>query len=136
MNSQEIRNFRKEHDLTQSELAEIVGVKIGTVQSWEQGRRNVPQSTSKILEMYDPELDLKKKEDNISADRFESIVAKKVLQEFHPVIQQVLDSHNDIKKEVAKLILDIDDLMEENQELIREIQDLKKLNEKTHSLLK
>lgn len=48
----DIKNFRKENKLSQKDLADIVGVSIGAVQSWEQNKRNISQSAIKLLETY------------------------------------------------------------------------------------
>lgn len=52
MNKLQLKEFRNKYGLTQSELAEIVGVGVGTVQSWEQGIRNISQSSVKLLMSY------------------------------------------------------------------------------------
>lgn len=56
---------------------------------------------------------------------FEDIVAQKVLKEFHPMLAEVFKSHDGIKKEVAKLILDNDDLLDDVEELKEETINLK-----------
>lgn len=61
MNKLELKEFRKHHNLTQNDLADIAGVGIGTVQSWEQGYRNVSQSALKLIEGY-------KKSNNVVSD--------------------------------------------------------------------
>ncbi|MGA2464676.1 MAG: helix-turn-helix domain-containing protein [Thermodesulfobacteriota bacterium] len=43
-----IRQFRKKYGLTQRRLAELMGVTITTIYSWESGRRN-PGGPAKIL---------------------------------------------------------------------------------------
>lgn len=48
----DIKNFRKENKLSQKDLADIVGVSVGAVQSWEQNKRNISQSAIKLLEAY------------------------------------------------------------------------------------
>jgi transcriptional regulator with XRE-family HTH domain len=131
MNSEEIKEYRRNKGLTQAELAEIAGVKIGTVQSWEQGKRNIPQSTIKLLQMQESENEVKEEE----SDRFEDLVAQRVLKEFHPMLQEVFKSHDGIKKEVAKLILDNDDLLDEVEELKEEIISLKKVVLELHKLM-
>ncbi|MDO5655777.1 MAG: XRE family transcriptional regulator [Flavobacteriaceae bacterium] len=55
MNSIQIKEYRKRNDLTQKELAEIVRTSIRSVQSWEQGNRNISQSAIKILTDYETE---------------------------------------------------------------------------------
>lgn len=53
MTAQEIKEFRKKWDLTQSELGDIVGVTMTTVRSWEYGQRNISAAAAKILQTYD-----------------------------------------------------------------------------------
>ncbi|SDR65795.1 Helix-turn-helix [Christiangramia echinicola] len=53
MDIQEIKNFRKRHNLTQSDLAEIVGVKVSAVSKWEIGQRNISNSAIKLIRIYD-----------------------------------------------------------------------------------
>ncbi len=55
MNSLQIKEFRKIHKLTQSDLAEIVGVTVGTVSKWEQGVRNMSKSAINVLVNYERE---------------------------------------------------------------------------------
>lgn len=55
MNYLEIKKFRDKHNLSQSQLAEIIRKSIRAVQSWEQGVRNVPQSVVLLLENYERE---------------------------------------------------------------------------------
>nr|DAX23862.1 MAG TPA: putative transcriptional regulator [Caudoviricetes sp.] len=52
MNALELKNIRKEYNITQERLAEIVGSSIRAVQSWEQGQRNIPQSAIKLLNFF------------------------------------------------------------------------------------
>lgn len=52
MNALELKNIRKEYNITQEKLAEIVGSSIRAVQSWEQGQRNIPQSAIKLLNFF------------------------------------------------------------------------------------
>ena len=61
MNYIDIKKFREDYDLTQSELAEICGVSLRAVQSWEQNQRNITQSAIKLINIF-------KKENNIIKD--------------------------------------------------------------------
>lgn len=68
MNGLEIKEFRKKHKLTQEKLADIVGAKVRSVQSWEQGTRNISQSAIKLMLEYEKnpnEDDLRKKSELI-----------------------------------------------------------------------
>lgn len=51
MNSLEIKKIRDSLDLTQSEFAKMLGVKIRAVQSWESGDRNISQSALLLLKL-------------------------------------------------------------------------------------
>ena len=42
MSGEELRNWRIKHDLSQQELAELLGVAKTTISSWETGHRNIP----------------------------------------------------------------------------------------------
>lgn len=52
MNALELKSMRKEYNITQEKLAEIVGSSVRAVQSWEQGQRNMPQSAIKLLSFF------------------------------------------------------------------------------------
>lgn len=52
MNSDEIKRIRKENNLSQKDLADITGVSIPAVKSWEQNKRNISQSAVKLIETY------------------------------------------------------------------------------------
>lgn len=54
MNKLEIREFRKRHNLTQQQLADLTGVGVRTVKSWEYGERNISNSAIVIIENYTP----------------------------------------------------------------------------------
>lgn len=53
MNEVDIKIFRKKYHLTQNDLAELVGVKVGTVSKWEQGSRNIGHSAIKIIQNFE-----------------------------------------------------------------------------------
>jgi transcriptional regulator with XRE-family HTH domain len=55
MNAYEIKKFRDEHNMSQSQLAELLGTSVRAVQSWEQGVRNISQSSEKLLKVYSKE---------------------------------------------------------------------------------
>ena len=55
MNAYEIKKFRDEHNMSQSQLAELLGTSVRAVQSWEQGVRNISQSSAKLLKVYSEE---------------------------------------------------------------------------------
>jgi len=42
MTGEELRAWRIKHDLSQAELAELLGVGQNTISRWEQGKRSVP----------------------------------------------------------------------------------------------
>ena len=49
----EPKNIRKKLNLSQVEFAEFLGVKIGTLRNWEQGRRSVPTTAKRLLKIAD-----------------------------------------------------------------------------------
>ena len=53
-----VRNFRKEHHLTQVALANVLGVTKKTIEKWEQGVNNVNGSSAVLLRLLEnnPEL--------------------------------------------------------------------------------
>lgn len=55
MNKLQLKIFRKKYQLTQKDLARVASVAVATVQSWENGYRNISQSALKLLEQYEKE---------------------------------------------------------------------------------
>jgi DNA-binding transcriptional regulator YiaG len=51
MNRAEIKQARLDAGLTQRATAELLGVSIKTVQSWEGGWRNMPEPAQKLFEL-------------------------------------------------------------------------------------
>lgn len=53
-----VKAFRKEHGLTQSALANILGVTKKTIEKWEQGKNNIGGSSAVLLKLLhdNPEL--------------------------------------------------------------------------------
>ncbi len=49
MRAQDIKDFRERLGWTQEEMAKELGVSTATVSSWEQGRRNMPRPTERLL---------------------------------------------------------------------------------------
>lgn len=52
MKAGEIKSARKLLELTQGELAKLLGVSLGSVQMWESGKRNISKNTAKVLNNY------------------------------------------------------------------------------------
>lgn len=52
MNNLEVKDFRKKYNLNQSDLAELTGVSLRTVKSWEYGERNISSSAIKIIKAF------------------------------------------------------------------------------------
>jgi putative transcriptional regulator len=44
----DVRGIRKKHGLSQEQFANLLGVKIGTLRNWEQGRRS-PRGAARVL---------------------------------------------------------------------------------------
>jgi len=48
MEPQDIKHIRQGYDLTQSQFAALLGISVGTLRNWEQGRR-VPEGPARVL---------------------------------------------------------------------------------------
>jgi putative transcriptional regulator len=44
----DVRRIRKRYDLSQEQFANLLGVRVGTLRNWEQGRRR-PRGTARVL---------------------------------------------------------------------------------------
>ena len=44
----DIRNLRESHGLSQSKFAALMGISVGTLRNWEQGRRK-PEGSARVL---------------------------------------------------------------------------------------
>ncbi len=44
----DIRGLREKHDLSQSQFAALMGISVGTLRNWEQGRRK-PEGSARVL---------------------------------------------------------------------------------------
>lgn len=51
----DLRMWRGEHDLTQQQAADLVGVTIHTIQSWEQAVREPPKHIVMLIQRLRPE---------------------------------------------------------------------------------
>lgn len=51
----DFRAWRAAHDLTQQQAADLVGVTIHTIQSWEQGVREPPKHIAMLIQRLRPE---------------------------------------------------------------------------------
>lgn len=49
MTGEALKNLRVKHELTQTALAELLGVHWNTVAKWEQGVRNIPEPMAKLI---------------------------------------------------------------------------------------
>lgn len=53
MNKLQLKIFRKKYQLTQKDLARIASVAVATVQSWENGYRNISQNLiNNVLQIF------------------------------------------------------------------------------------
>lgn len=52
MDPLEIKNFRKKHGLSQQDLADLTGVGLRTVKSWEYGERNISSAAARVIKQY------------------------------------------------------------------------------------
>lgn len=51
MKNEEIKKLREASGMTQLELAELIGVSLSCVRSWEQGQRNCPGPMWRLIQM-------------------------------------------------------------------------------------
>ena len=56
MSGEELRKWRLKHDLSQAELAELLGVAQQTVSRWESGSRKIPPYMCYLLEYIEEKL--------------------------------------------------------------------------------
>jgi DNA-binding transcriptional regulator YiaG len=92
----EIKAYRKRNQLTQEELAEIVKVGVGTIRSWEQGKRNITKQSEVLMDIFE-------KSNIVSVDNTD----KKQLSEVEKLIEVVNEQRSDISrliKDNSKLI--------------------------------
>ena len=52
----ELKKFRKSHGLTQSDVADLLYVKIRSVENWEQGISPMPRAFMELLQLKVPQL--------------------------------------------------------------------------------
>lgn len=109
MNALDVRKIREKYNLTQSELAKIVGGTIRAVQSWEQGQRNITQSAVKLLEMYEKSQMLKGG-------------SSQTIQGNHNMSAFVGDGNKDITMSVGGQTEYVHKLESENKELKAEVE--------------
>jgi DNA-binding transcriptional regulator YiaG len=62
MEGKELKEKREKLELTQTELADILGVKMNTVYRWESGILSVPQSIGLAMETVERKFTKKQKE--------------------------------------------------------------------------
>ena len=55
MSGEELRNWRLKHDLSQQELAELLGVSQKAISHWERGERKIPLYLAFLLEVLEKE---------------------------------------------------------------------------------
>lgn len=51
MTAMEFLKFRNDRDLSQSQIARILGVSVVTVKSWEHQRRNIPLTVNNFIRL-------------------------------------------------------------------------------------
>ena len=47
-----ITSFKKEYELNEVQLAEVLGVTRTTISMWEQGLRDIPETTARLLLLF------------------------------------------------------------------------------------
>lgn len=112
MTGKELKEFRVKHGLSQSELADIVGVKTNTVSKWESGIRNIGQSAIKLLQAYVPELDRPKPKES----DLESILGESVYKKVKPVLDELKNDNLKLKE----ILFDQNLKLEEMRQLVEE----------------
>lgn len=69
MTALEIKEFRKKYNLSQEDLAQIVGTGIRGVQGWEQGKRKISQSAILLMEQFvEKQLSAEQKEQFVTSN--------------------------------------------------------------------
>lgn len=53
MDAEKLKEYRKRHNLSQSQLATIAKCSLRTVQYWEKGVRNIPEATADLLKFHE-----------------------------------------------------------------------------------
>lgn len=53
MDAEKLKEYRKRHNLSQSQLATIAKCSLRTVQYWEKGVRNIPEETADLLKFHE-----------------------------------------------------------------------------------
>ena len=53
MDAEKLKEYRKRHNLSQSQLANIAKCSLRTVQYWECGVRNIPEATADLLKFHE-----------------------------------------------------------------------------------
>jgi len=112
-----IKEYRDRNKLTQAQLAEIAGVGIRAVQSWEQGKRNISDSAIKLLHQYE-------QRDSIGKDIAYSIddaIAKKVYEKIEPDLIYFKKNSIEINQALAVGLLNLDELKDEIKEMRKKI---------------
>lgn len=51
MTPQEIKELRRQHNLTQQAFADRIGIKVDTVRSWESGRKTPSGPSLRVIEL-------------------------------------------------------------------------------------
>lgn len=121
MDKFEIKEFRSKHGLNQAELAEIVNVKVGTVQSWEQGKRNIGQSAIKLLHEFEE----KQEKPSPGGARVEDLIAERVLDQLTPLLNEVNKKLDLIAEQTSHIIVDTDRIKEKINDAHKDIVKLK-----------
>jgi transcriptional regulator with XRE-family HTH domain len=79
MNHLELKKFRKDNNITQQQLADIAGVSVRAVQSWEQNQRNITQSAIMLIRAFEKENTSKDIPNNVQFDNLKSVPSKNLI---------------------------------------------------------
>ena len=88
VNGEYVKQFRKNHGLTQIALANIVGVTKKTVEKWEQGVNKVSGSSAVLLKLLNDNPDLLEQLYKVSV----GVKGKRTTEEYNPIELKVINA--------------------------------------------
>ena len=111
MNNLELKRFRTEMNLSQEDLAKIVGKTIRAVQSWEQGVRRIPESALLLMQNFAQNDRINK---NLTNEEFLSHIPEP-LPTINPSVEDLVNKAKALKKsksEPTSKVINEEDLVE------------------------
>ena len=88
VNGEYVKQFRKNHGLTQIALANIIGVTKKTVEKWEQGVNKVSGSSAVLLKLLNDNPDLLEQLYKVSV----GVTGKRTTEEYNPIELKVINA--------------------------------------------